>query len=550
MVLDQSGSMSDSSGYDIDGDGSDESRWDAAVRTIKDVSTATHRDGTCDSSDRSGCDEIRLGLGFFDSGSSKPVAPGEDTEEDVYDALDARGPAGGTQVGEAGKVINDDTELADPSRPGVGVIISDGVPDDATTTQTAVRQLCSARNRTTGPAITFAVGFGGNTNVAINSFLAAAGGTGTCCYGSSAPCDASDQFDPCTLTDPQLDDIIKDTGADDSTYLEDGYACEGSLEAEDPVAFKNTLMDISRRASCTFRLDVPNDYPSTGALENPEATDVTMFHDVYGQIDIPYFDPSSSSSGSSLDDFLVSIGVDSSEAAKYDDDGFFFTNSDRNYVELTDDLCGEIKSDYVQNVETQLACPCENGGDPCEISGEQGRCAQGVIQCTNGDPICISLYRPMREICNGLDDDCDGKTDDLFENEEEFDSLAWELPDEHVGLSCNNRDSCVCPDGIQDSYASSTTNLASGATESAEFDAFLDGWTGACRCGSTLEASSGGYTAAPEQNASPNQPAPQPSTGAACSSAGDHSPIRTSGLLFFGFVMLLLAGRVRRTRGN
>ena len=546
MVLDQSGSMTETSGYDIDGDGSDESRWDAATRTIKDVSTATHRDGTCSDTDRTGCDQIRLGLGFFDTGSSKPVSPGEDTEQAVYDALDARGPAGGTQVGEAGRVINDDSELKDPSRPGVGVIISDGVPDDAETTQTAIRQLCAARSRSTAPALTFAVGFGGDTNVPINSLLAASGGTGTCCYGNTAPCDAADQFDPCDLSDSQLDDVVKDTGADDSTYLEDGYACEGSLEAADPVAFKNTLMDISRAAACTFRLDVPSDYPTAGALDDPGATNVTMNHDVYGPIDIPYFDPSSSSSGSTLDDFLESIGVSATEAAEYDDDGFFFPGNDRNYVQVTEGLCSEIKSDNVSTVETQLACPCENGGEPCTIDGEVGRCAQGVIACTDGDPVCISQYRPMREICNGLDDDCDGTTDDLFENEEEFSDAEWELPDDHEGLSCFNRNVCMCPDGITDSYASTSVNLASGATIPEEFGAFLDGWTGACSCGSSLGTDNGGFTAAPDDMSSPDQPGTQPSSGAACSATGESSPLSPAALLLFGFVAGSMWYRRRR----
>ncbi|MGM0557191.1 MAG: hypothetical protein ACQEVA_12485 [Myxococcota bacterium] len=545
MVLDQSGSMTTSSGYDLDGDGEDETRWEAATRTIKDVSTATHRDGPCDDTDKSGCDTIRLGLGFFDDSSSKPVPPGEDTETDIYSALDARSPSGGTQVGEAGKVIRQDDELSKPARPGVGVIISDGVPDDAATTHTAVRQLCAARQRSTAPNLTFAVGFGGDTNVAINSFLAASGGTGTCCTGDTAPCDAADQVDPCDLSDSQLDDIVKDTGEDDSTYLADGYACEGSLEAEDPVAFKNTLMDIGRSASCTFRLDVPTDYPTTGALEDPDATDVTMFHDVYGEIDIPYFDPSESSSGSSLDDYLESRGIDPSEADQFDDDGFYFTSDDRKFVRLTDDLCGAVKSDYVSTVETQVACPCETGGDPCTVDGAQGRCAQGVINCTDGEEVCISLYRPMPEICNNIDDDCDGKTDDLFENEEQWSSSTWDKPEEHAGLSCYNRDVCVCPNGISDAFGSKTINLASGATESEEYSAFLDSWTGACECGVGLGADdqsasepSGGFTAAPADAP------PAAEDGAACSTSTNR-PVRTGAMMFIFAIGALLWRRRR-----
>jgi hypothetical protein len=329
-----------------------------------------------------------------------------------------------------------------------------------------------------------------------------------------------------------------------------GHTCSGSKEASSPSALKDELLAITGSAACTFQLDVPTDYPTPGALDDPEATDVTMFHDVYGDIRIPYFDPSSSTSGSSLDDTLRSSGVPSSEADKFDDDGFFFTNGDRNFVQLTEDLCGDIKSDKVERVETQLACPCENGGEPCEISGNSGRCAQGVISCDTGSEQCLSLYRAMPEICNGLDDDCDGTIDDLHENETEWSDSQWELPEDHKALSCFNRDVCSCPGGVTDSFGSASVNLLEGSTQSDEFEAFLDTWTGACRCGSGLDAdeTTGGYTPAPsgaDDTAQPN-PYPSSSDGAACSVTAQPMPDAGDGVTLFLLAIAIVGVRVRR----
>jgi MYXO-CTERM domain-containing protein len=40
-----------------------------------------------------------------------------------------------------------------------------------------------------------------------------------------------------------------------------------------------------------------------------------------------------------------------------------------------------------------------------------GNCRAGVTQCVNGKIICSTMTQPMNEICNGLDDNCDGVVD-------------------------------------------------------------------------------------------------------------------------------------------
>jgi len=50
------------------------------------------------------------------------------------------------------------------------------------------------------------------------------------------------------------------------------------------------------------------------------------------------------------------------------------------------------------------------GGQPCP-TGQPGLCGFGTTVCSGGVVICVPTYSPALEICNGLDDDCDGIAD-------------------------------------------------------------------------------------------------------------------------------------------
>ena len=52
------------------------------------------------------------------------------------------------------------------------------------------------------------------------------------------------------------------------------------------------------------------------------------------------------------------------------------------------------------------------GGAPCHIAGLEGACAIGVTSCANGPMTCVQTTFPTPEVCNGLDDDCDGQIDE------------------------------------------------------------------------------------------------------------------------------------------
>jgi hypothetical protein len=57
-----------------------------------------------------------------------------------------------------------------------------------------------------------------------------------------------------------------------------------------------------------------------------------------------------------------------------------------------------------------------NLGAVCIVASNMGICRAGTLQCQTGNPAltCVTIAPLAAELCNGLDDNCDGKVDETF----------------------------------------------------------------------------------------------------------------------------------------
>jgi len=128
-------------------------------------------------------------------------------------------------------------------------------------------------------------------------------------------------------------------------------------------------------------------------------------------------------------------------------------------------------------------------GQPCELTNEFGTCV-GEIQCRGGLPLCVGRA-PAAEVCNGVDDNCDGQIDEGFPDldgdgvadcvDPDIDGDGW--PNEE---DCAPRDPAIHPgatevcDGVDNNCSGVVDDGVDGALDR-ECEAYVCAGAAGCR---------------------------------------------------------------------
>ena len=80
----------------------------------------------------------------------------------------------------------------------------------------------------------------------------------------------------------------------------------------------------------------------------------------------------------------------------------------RQVVQAAAEVCDGLDNDCNGAIDENNP----GGGGQCAVDGQQGRCTLGVLACVAGAVICEGQFDPQPEICNDQDDDCDGVRDE------------------------------------------------------------------------------------------------------------------------------------------
>jgi len=141
------------------------------------------------------------------------------------------------------------------------------------------------------------------------------------------------------------------------------------------------------------------------------------------------------------------------------------------------------------------------GGAACTIPDAVGPCAAGVNSCASGSMTCVPTFTPSAETCNGIDDDCDGSTDEGF-------------ADLTCGVGVCSRTVPACNGGVPQTCVPGTPGVETcngldddcdGATD----EGFAPLTCGVGACSRTVPACSSGVS----QTCTPGAPAPEVCNG-------------------------------------
>lgn len=304
------------------------------------------------------------------------------------------------------------------------------------------------------------------------NLLAAAGGTGVCCYGRG--CDpATDAINICEhVNDGRSEMKIRND-------LSNGfYNCDttGSLFSTGMLAFddSNPRWGTKPEIGCLLAGEGRGRNCRTNGRKNLDLLGIFSCIRQLPRGVLPEDATITFCPPGGDDDDCEELTEDNGGISFIDERRTLFIVNDRNKCDI---LAGGGDIDI---------SVCKLEGQYCIVDGNAGRCAPGQYQCIDNEDVCVPLFDPMPEICNGLDDDCDGEVDNFRESwENTFPDRS--LPDEFNGLNCELKDVCVCPEGNTDNHFGTT------------YDQYLTAWSNVCNCGEGLSAPAP-MTPAPESS--------------------------------------------------
>ncbi len=477
-------------------------------------------------------DEMYLGLGLFPAQLIPRWDPSYSASLDHFFSLNARDDimsilnsisdsdlgGGGTPTGDADyvsrEVIKSYPELA-----AGGVLITDGAPTRSPSGYThrswVLHQSCITKQE---GVLQYVVGIGGTIDKNFNDIHAAAAGTGSCTGG-----------DPC--------DDISNTNRTD---------CEGSEHVHTEEQLRDLLMEIGQEIACTFPIEDPNlaQWPD-GVPNDPEAVLVEVYDVDQGWVSISHRDLDSNDSGwfyassarknvTLTPDLCAQVGpggiervstqaacnceaiieehpwclvpavINAACPAKA-----FVCNG--NIPECTGDavpqqdecpwencppldepeLC-HVDNDVLVNVQGQNISWGDSVGDG-DLENETNRCKMGVLTCTAATGAECMPLSPMPELCDGLDNNCDGLIDNLSSgwtsvdapDDAHIDGMSLDAYPDQSGAACNEQDVCICSADAETQHGGLQAVLDGGDVHD-EFDAYVNDWVssldGGCEC--------------------------------------------------------------------